>query len=135
MDDDEVLPEDLLEDEHEWLYRGMFLESSDLWRKWEECIEPRDLTKRGRICRDQHSRNDDTETAYTSWSTERDKAQEFGEEARSKATGEGEVVVFKVPVRTLANRCFHGYYEDESEILIEGTVEDVLPDEEEEENG
>ena len=126
MDDDEVFPEDLLEEGYEWLFRGMFLRSpNDLWMKDRDSIEPREPFNRGRNWRERHSRLDDTETAYTAWSTNWDTAQMFGEEARDEADASGEVVVFKVCIESLTNRCFRCGFEDEDEVLIEGTVEDI----------
>jgi hypothetical protein len=127
MDDDEVLPAELLDEDFRWLFRGMFLRSpDDLWMKGEETVEPQDRTKKGRYFRDQHTKNGLTDSAYTSWTTIRDTAQMFAEEARDDADGRGEVVVFKVWIPSLTNRCFRGSFENENEILIEGTVEDVV---------
>lgn len=126
MDDDEIFPEDLLEEDYKWLFRGMFLRSpNDLWMKDQDSIEPREPFNRGRNWREGHSKHDDTETSYTAWSTKRDTAEMFGEEARDNANAPGEVVVFKVWVESLTNRCFRCGFENEDEVLIEGTVEDV----------
>lgn len=138
MDDDEVFPEDLLEEGYKWIFRGMFLHSpDDLWMKGEESIDPQDRTKRGRHWRDQHSKHDATETAYTAWSSNRDTAQMFAEEARDGTDASGEVVVFKVRIESLKNRCFRSGYENEDEILVEGVVDGIEISDglEEEENG
>jgi hypothetical protein len=77
----------------------------------------------GRHWRQNHC-NGDTNTAYTSWSTDRETARMFGEEAQSDIIAPGEVVVFRVRIETLINKVYRGR-EDEYEVLIEGTVEDV----------
>jgi hypothetical protein len=134
-DDDEVFPGDLLEEGHEWLFRGMFLRSpDDLWMKDQDYIEPREPSNRGRVWRERHSKLDDTQTAYTAWSTKRDTAQMFGEEACDNADASGEVVVFRVRVESLTNRCFRSGFENEDEVLIEGAVEDIEPSDGFEEN-
>ncbi len=115
---------EVLDEEHRWLFRGVFLRSpEDNWlRDQDEIVPPRpDLV--GWIYREQH-RNGDTDTAYTSWSTYWETARMFGEEARSDTKAPGEVVVFRVRIDTLSNPGYHGR-EDEDEILIEGRVEGV----------
>ncbi len=59
------------------------------------------------------------------------------EEARTGARVRGEVVVFRVRIDTLTSRGYYGR-DDEDEILLEGSVEDVeistgLEEEEEDE--
>ncbi|OWK46963.1 hypothetical protein [Fimbriiglobus ruber] len=124
-DDDEVFPEDLLEEDCKWLFRGMFLPHDNLWTKDTDYIEPREPYNRERKWRERHSKLNDTETAYTAWSTNRETAEMFGAEARDKADAAGEVVVFRVWVESLTNRCFSCGFENEDEVLIEGTVDDV----------
>jgi hypothetical protein len=102
----------------------------------EDEIVPLRPDRVGSDWRDVH-RIGDTETAYTSWSTNWGTARMFGEEARDDDKVPGEVVVFRVRIDTLTN---HGYYgrDGEDEILIEGRVEGVEDStglEEEEENG
>jgi hypothetical protein len=132
-----VVWDDLLDEGFCWLFRGVFLRSpDDDWMRYEDEIVPPRPDRRGPYWRQQHVK-DDTETAYTSWSTNRDTAQMFGEEARTDARGRGGVVVFRVRIDTLTNRGYYGR-EDEDEILIEGRVEGVelsTGREEEEENG
>jgi len=127
MDDDgdEVFPKELLEEDCVWLFRGTFLTHDDLWMKDTDSIEPRERFNRGSEWRERHSKLDDTETAYTAWSTNRCTAEMFGEEARDNAHAAGEVVVFRVKVKSLTNRCFRSGFENEDEVLIEGTVDDV----------
>lgn len=123
-------------DEHKWLFRGVFLRSpDDDWMRDQDEIFPPRPDRVGWECRQSH-RNGDTETGYTSWSTNWDTAWMFAEEAQTDSRAPGEVVIFRVRVDTLTNRTYYGR-DDEDEILIEGTVEDVeistgLEDEEEE---
>jgi hypothetical protein len=105
-------------------------------RDEDEIVPPRP-DRRGREWRQKHVALGDTDTAYTSWSINRETARMFGEEARSDTRARGEVVVFRVRIDTLTNRGYFGR-DDEDEILIEGRVEGVETStglEEEEENG
>jgi hypothetical protein len=133
---DRVEWDDCLEEDHRWLFRGVFLRSpDDDWMRDENEIVPPRPDRVGRRWRHQHI-NGDTDTAYTSWSTNWETARMFGEEARTGVRVRGEVVVFRVRIDTLTNRGYFGR-EDEDEILIEGSVEDVEIStglEEEEEN-
>jgi hypothetical protein len=122
-----------------WLslaFRGVFLRSpEDDWLRDQEEIVPPRLDRVGWDWRQQHC-DGDTETAYTSWSSNWETAPMFAEEAREDAGAPGEVVVFRVRIEGLASRGYYGR-DDEDEILIEGTVEGVEPStglEEEEEN-
>jgi len=82
----------------------------------------------------------DTETGYTSWTTDRSIA-EAAAQASSDIYGlSGETVIFRVRRDSISEgRIFPGL-EDEDEWLIEGIVEGVIisesaADEEEEEHG
>jgi hypothetical protein len=121
---DPVSWDDFLNEEQHWLFRGVFLRSpeDDWMRDLDEIVPPR-LDRVGSEWREQH-RNGNTETAYTSWSTDWDIARMFAEEARDDAQDAGEVVVYRVRVDSLTNRGYRGR-DDESEILTEGTVEGV----------
>jgi len=67
----------------------------------------------------------DTETGYTSWTTDRSIAEAAAESSSDNFDLSGRVVIFKVRVKTLSReRVFPGRA-DEDEYLIEGTVEDV----------
>src|SRR5262249_43823427 len=127
---------DLIEEEHHWLFRGVFLRSpEDDWMRDEDEVVPPRLDLVGRYWRREHVRGN-TETAYTSWSTNWETARMFAEEGRSDTRTGGEVVVFRVRIETLTNRGYFGRG-DEDEILIEGRVDDVEIStglEEEEEN-
>jgi hypothetical protein len=121
---DRVERDELLEEGHRWLFRGVFLGSpGDDWMRDESEIVPPRPDRVGWHWRHQHI-NGDTDTAYTSWSTNWETARMFGDEARSGAQVRGEVVVFRVRIDTLTNRGDYGR-DDEDEILIEGSVEDV----------
>lgn len=75
-----------------------------------------------------------TDSAYTSWTTERDTAVQLASDASIEAGLSGRIVVFKVPIQALdEDRVFEGE-EREDEYLIEGTVESVtISDSDEEE--
>ncbi len=118
---DEVSRQYLIEQESRWLFRGVFLRSpDDDWLRYEDEIVPLRPDRVGPEWRDNH-RNDDTETAYTSWSTHWETARLFGDEARDDASMPGVVVVFRVQIHTLTNRVYFGRA-DEDEYLIEGRV-------------
>jgi hypothetical protein len=133
---DRVEWDDCLEAEHRWLFRGVFLRSpDDDWMRDENEIVPPRPDRVGWHWRRQHIHGD-TDTAYTSWSTNWETAHMFGEEARTDFRVRGEAVVFRARIDT-TNRGYYGR-DDEDEILIEGSVEDVeistgLEDEEENE--
>ncbi len=134
-ENDRVEWDDCLE-QHRWLFGGVFLRSpDDDWMRDENEIVPPRPDPVGWHWRHQHI-NGNTDTAYTSWSTNWETAHMFGEEARTDARVRGEVVIFRVRIDALTNRVYHGR-DDEDEILIEGSVEDVEIStglEEEEEN-
>jgi len=116
--------DELLEEEYRWLFRRVFLRSPDEdWLRDQDEIGPPRPDRVGWEWRQRH-RDGDTDTAYTSWSTNWETARMFAEEARDDAAAPGEVVVFRVRVDRLTNRGYYGR-DDEDEILIEGTVEGV----------
>src|SRR6266702_1309877 len=99
---------ELLDEEYRWLFRGVFLRSPDQdWMRDEDEIVPPRPDRVGQDWRQKHA-NDDTDTAYTSWSTNWETARMFGEEARSDTQARGAVVVFRVRIDTLANRGYYG---------------------------
>src|SRR5437660_257695 len=118
---DRVSWDALLDEERPWLFRGVFLRSpGEDWMRDEDEIVPPRPDRIGSEWRHKH-RNGDTETAYTSWSTNWETARMFGEEARSDSRAPGQVVVFRVRIDTLTNRGYYGR-DDEDEILIEGRL-------------
>jgi hypothetical protein len=121
---DRVSWDDLLHDDFRWLFRGVFLRSPDEdWMRDEDEIVPPRPDRIGWDWRRKHV-SGDTETAYTSWSTNWETARMFGEEACSDTRARGEVVVFRVRIDALTNRGYYGR-DDEDEFLIEGRVEGV----------
>jgi hypothetical protein len=107
-----------------WLYRGVPRESSevaDVLAVGE--VHPSRPDRIGERWRQFHVMGD-TQTGYTSWTSDRDMAEEFAQFAGSASSGG--VVIFSVRVDSIPeDRLFHGR-EDEAEFLIEGTVEDVF---------
>jgi hypothetical protein len=111
-------------DGHLWLFRGYFLRSPDQdWMRDEDEMVPPRPDRVGPEWRREHVYGN-TETAYTSWSTNWEIARMFAQEARSDMQAPGEVVVFRVRIDTLTNRGYRGR-DDEDEVLIEGTVQNV----------
>ena len=118
-----------------WLYRGVSREApevEDVHAVGE--VHPPRPDRRGERWRQFHVLGD-TQTGYTSWTTDRNMAEEF---AQFGSSGSGaEMVIFRVRVdSTPEERLFQGR-EDEAEFLIEGTIEEVSISEsaDEEENG
>lgn len=67
-----------------------------------------------------------TDTAYTSWTTDRAIAEELARYSSNEADLSGRIVIFKVRVSTIeADRIYEGEAR-EDEYLIEGIVENVL---------
>jgi len=123
-----------------WLYRGVPCESPEVEdvRAIGEVRPPRP-DRIGEYWRQLHVHGD-TETGYTSWTTDRSIA-EAAAQASSDIYGlSGETVIFRVRRDSISEgRIFPGL-EDEDEWLIEGIVEGVIisesaADEEEEEHG
>jgi hypothetical protein len=106
-----------------WLYRGVPRESpevADVEADGE--VRPPRLDRVGEFWRHAHVCGD-TETGYTSWTTDRSIAEEAADAASEGLSGQ--IVIFRVRVRSLPeDRLFEGR-EDEWEWLIEGTVEEV----------
>ena len=115
------------EDEAEpsWLFRGVPLESPEVKdvRATGELM-PLRLDRIGEKWREFHSAGY-TETAYTSWTSDRSIAVAAAIDMSDSESLGRQIVVFRVPYRDVANRCFSGR-DDESEFLIEGRVEGVV---------
>lgn len=108
-----------------WLYRGVPIESPEVndVRAVREIVPPRP-DRRGENWRQLHVLGN-TETAYTSWTTNREIAVMAGEFCSDNAILSGQIVVFQVRLSSIArNRIFFGN-ESEDEVLIEGTIEDI----------
>ena len=65
----------------------------------------------------------DTQTGYTSWTTERNIAEEFAQFSASGSSGH--VVIFRVRVASLPEEQIFQGRDDEAEFLLEGIVEEV----------
>jgi hypothetical protein len=106
-----------------WLYRGVpreSLEVEDVHAVGE--VRPPRPDRIGERWRQFHVMGD-TQTGYTSWTTDRNMAEEIAQFGSSSSSGR--VVIFRVRVDSIPEeRLFHGR-EDEAEFLIEGTVEEV----------
>jgi hypothetical protein len=122
----EGLLRDLLDEGRKWLYRGVPAESEEVKTvDLDGEIDPPRPDRTGEYWRQRHTMLDDTETAYTSWTTDRSIA-----EAASSSMSEGEelsgqIRILRVRLASLTdNRIFQGR-DDEYEYLIEGIVEGV----------
>ena len=113
-------------DDFTWLYRGVPAKSPEV-RDVEANgeIRPRRPANVGADARNWHSFHSITDTAYTSWTTDRAIAEDLARYASEVEGLSGEVVIFKVRIADIGkSRIFEG--EDrEDEFLIEGTVENV----------
>jgi hypothetical protein len=108
-----------------WLYRGVPRESSEVMdvEAIGEVRPPRP-ERVGEIWRNYHVHGN-TETGYTSWTTDRSIAEDAGRFSSEAPGLSGEVVIFRVAANSIPEaRVFPGL-EDEAEVLIEGTVEGV----------
>jgi hypothetical protein len=112
-------------DDIPWLYRGVPLESPEVLDvRYNGEVRPPRLDRVGEYWQAVHLAGD-TETGYTSWTTDRSIAEAAGEFCSDDYELSGRVVILKVRVETLSmERLFTGRA-DEYEYLIEGTVEDV----------
>lgn len=87
-------------------------------------VRPQPPDRIGEIWQDYHAAGITTETAYTSWTSERSVAVDAATDMCEQQSLRGEIVIFRVQFRDVADRCVPGR-DDESEYLIEGTVEGV----------
>jgi len=67
----------------------------------------------------------DTQTGYTSWTSDRSIAEEAARFRADNSGLSGEIVVFRVLAETISERQLFQGLEDEAEWLIQGTVESV----------
>jgi hypothetical protein len=116
---------DLLDDVT-WLFRGVPSKSPEV----EDVlaineVRPPRPERTGEFWRYLHSEGD-TETAYTSWTSDRSLAEAAAEHICDTYNLSGGVVIFRVPVRSISQERIYPAREDEDEWLIEGTVEDVI---------
>ena len=122
----EGLLQDLLVDGHTWLYRGIPSESDEVNSvRLDGEVIPARPDRTGENWRRRHTMLNETDTAYTSWTTDRSIAAAA---SSSMAEGEelsGQIRILRVRLDALSDdRVFQGR-DDEYEYLIEGTVEGV----------
>lgn len=114
----------LFEDEV-WLYRGVPAESPEVTDvEYDGEVRPQRPERVGEYWRHMHVAGD-TQTGYTSWTTDRSIAEAAAEASSDDNSLSGQVQIFRVKIDTLEdNRVFEGRA-DEEEYLIAGTVENV----------
>lgn len=108
-----------------WLYRGVPLESPEVDDvKSDGEVHPPRPDRIGERWRQFHVAGD-TETGYTSWTTERSIAEEAAGASGEAADLSGRICIFRVRIENLdLDRVLDGRA-DEYEYLIPGTVENV----------
>ncbi len=109
-----------------WLYRGVAAESSEVQDVLAngEVYPPRPghIGEFARYC---HSIYEMTDSGYTSWTTEREIAEEMARYVSNGANLSGDLVIFRVRICTIEDyRIFEGLGA-ECEFLVEGAVEHV----------
>lgn len=122
------------DDDPVWLYRGVPAESpevADVEAVGE--IEPPRPDRRGEYWRWVHTFGGDTDTAYTSWSSDPSIARDFAEQSASRMGLSGRTAMFRVRIDDLNRDQVYEGRGDEFEFLIEGRIENVrlLEDDEE----
>jgi hypothetical protein len=108
-----------------WLYRGMPCESpevDDVQAIGE--VRPPRPDRIGEYYRQVHIHGD-TETGYTSWTTDRSIAEAAAEDSSDNYNFSGLKVIFRVRVDSISEERIFPGRDDEDEFLIEGTVEEV----------
>jgi hypothetical protein len=122
----EGLLRDLLEEGHQWLYRGIPAESDEVntVRLDGEVIPPRP-DRTGENWRRRHTMLDETNTAYTSWSTDRSIAEYISSSIAERVDLSGQIRILRVRLDSLMDDRIFQERDDECEYLIEGTVEEV----------
>ena len=115
---------DLLDDVA-WLFRGVPAISPEVEdvRAIGEVRPPRP-DRTGEHWRHVHSAGD-TQTGYTSWTTDRSVAEAAADEICNDCDLSGGIIVFRVRLRSVPRERIYLAREDEDEWLIEGAVEDV----------
>src|SRR6266446_1133389 len=108
-----------------WLYRGVPCESPEVEdvRAIGE-VRPLRPDRIGEYWRRAHVHGD-TETGYTSWTTDRSIAEAAAQDSSAIYDLSGEIVIFRVRVDSISEERIFPGLEDEDEWLIEETVEDV----------
>jgi hypothetical protein len=122
----EGLLRDLLVEGHKWLYRGVPAESDEVKNVDldGEVIPPRPDCI-GENWRWRHTMLDETDTAYTSWTTDRSIAEAASSSMSERGELSGRIKILRVRLDSLTDdRIFQGR-DDEYEYLIEGIIEGV----------
>jgi hypothetical protein len=122
----EGLLRDLLDEGHKWLYRGVPAESEEVSSVESDGeVNPPRPDRTGEHWRQRHTMLDDTETAYTSWTTDRSIAEAASSSISEQEDLSGQIRILRVRIDSLTvAQVFEGR-NDEDEYLIEGTVEGV----------
>lgn len=106
-----------------WLYRGVpgdSVEVEDVHSIGE--IRPPRPDRIGERWRQFHVLGD-TQTGYTSWTTDRNIAEEFAQFSASGSSGQA--VIFRLRVASIPEEQVSQGRDDEAEFLLEGIVEEV----------
>jgi hypothetical protein len=108
-----------------WLYRGVPAESPEVLDvEYDGEVHPPRPERVGNYWRHWHVTGN-TETGYTSWTTDRSIAEAAAAASSDDPRLSGQIRVFRVRIETLdQNQLFEGRA-DEDEYLIAGTVENV----------
>ncbi len=108
-----------------WLFRGVPAESPEVddVRATGEVV-PHRPDRTGERWRELHIAGIATETAYTSWTSERSMAIEAAMSMSDDQSLGGRVAIFRVRFSEVADRCYMGR-EDEDEYLLEGRIDNV----------
>ena len=88
-------------------------------------VYPRRPSYVGEYARYCHIINEMTDTGYTSWTTDREIAEELAQYASREAGLSGSVVIFQVRISMIDEERIYEGEAREDEYLIEGTVENV----------
>lgn len=114
-------------EEHTWPYRGVPEESpevQDVAANGE--VYPRRPGYVGEYARYCHRVNEMTDTGYTSWTTNREIAEELARYASAEADLSGKVAIFRVRISDIDKSRIYQGEAREDEYLIEGAVEQVV---------
>jgi hypothetical protein len=109
-----------------WLFRGVPVESTEVNDvRMDGTIHPPRPDRVGDIWRHRHMMLNDTETGYTSWTTDRGLAVDAAYFSASVPGLSGQVAIFRVRVESLPAESVYPGRDDENEYLIEGIVDGV----------
>lgn len=109
-----------------WLYRGVPYESDErLDVEATAEIRPPRPERTTEYDRRVHVMNNDTNTGYTSWTPDRSIAQAAAEAIGEVAGLSGQIVIFRVRANSISEERIFPGRDDEEELLIQGTIEEV----------